>query len=299
MLQALISHAKRTSEVDPASAQPFGGAGRIDVPSFATGATGRRARRDLLSEAADSALAHALIGLVVGDAFGLGIALQDAKWIREEVKDFDVYPQSPVLADASDEGADIMDDVRGFYSSDMGMVVGTVKALAHSGTDVDAGGLWRAWTEEHEFAMHRRPPPAEPGAERAHHADSDAKHVWRGERTLDEAREGQRSSEDPGHAPVVRALPLGFVSDAAARERLCAVNADATHPHPRARAASLVIAAACRYLVVEKRAASGVLRAALAALCASSLSDSATESHLRAVDKLPDYHAAYGARYQR
>ena len=67
---------------------------------------------------------------------------------------------------------------------------------------------------------------------------------------------------------AVEALGIGFVSDAAERARLSRENADATHPHPEARAASLVIASACQHLVVQRGEREAVIRTALAEVSA-------------------------------
>ena len=100
-------------------------------------------------------------------------------------------------------------------------------------------------------------------------------YVWNGKCSLEEMRQRQAGRVDPGNAPPMRALPLAFLA-AAQRERLSVANADATHPHPKARAASLLIASACHHLVVRRRPAAHVLRAALDELQASPLSEPQT-----------------------
>ncbi|CAE8623746.1 unnamed protein product, partial [Polarella glacialis] len=101
---------------------------------------------------------------------------------------------------------------------------------------------------------------------------------------------------DPGNAPPMRALPIAFVDDPVARERLCIANANSTHPHPRARAASFLVAEGARFLVVEKGKQNKVLAEALRRLRASSVSDAATEAHLEKLEALEDYHS-FGDRF--
>jgi ADP-ribosylglycohydrolase len=262
---------------------------RDDVPTFTFGVRGRKARRQLVMESAASSAAISLVlGDAIGDAFGFGIEMQDAFWIRSAVTRFDQWPESPVLTDSKKEN-----NVRGFYSDDTEMTVGLLKALVRDGVGLSKEGMWQAWTAEWELAK-TRPLPAEVGGERQGHGS--AKHVWRGSMTLDQVREKQAAKTDPGNAPPMRALPLGFVSSAMARERLSAANADATHPHPKARAASFLVATACRLLVVERRPKAELLRSCLDALCSSALREPATEAHLEALDGLPDFHS-YGQRF--
>jgi hypothetical protein len=119
--------------------------------------------------------------------------------------------------------------------------------------------------------------------------------VWRGKCTREEGQQKQAAREDPGNAPPMRALPLGFVADNADRERLCRANANSTHPHPKAVAASFLIASACRHLVVLRLPYKEVLSAAREALLGSNLNEPKTAAHLAALDELPDYHS-YGVR---
>lgn len=261
----------------------------LTIPQFAPTERAKAARRKLLLEAKDSAAVQLLIGDAIGDAFGFGIEMQDAGWIRKKVTKFDAFPDNPVLIDAFK-----VNNERGFYSDDAEQTVGLMKALCDHGVDVDKDKMLEAWHEEWEIAK-RRPEPAVPGGERQGHGS--IKYFWRGKSTLDEVRKRQAEKVDPGNAPPMRALPLGFVASVADRERLCAANADSTHPHPRARAAAFLIASACHHLVVQKNDPSDVLTAALRELEKSSLRDDATIAHLRELIKLPDYHD-YGWRFE-
>ena len=257
------------------------------VPRFAAAAH-RPARRRLWEAEAQSPLVRLMIGNAIGDAFGFGIEMQDAHWIRKAVTRFDEWPQNHILLEQYRRN-----NVRGFYSEDAEMTVGLMKALVAHGSSLDRDTMLRAWKDEWEVAK-TRPPPAVKGLERQGHGGIGA--VWRGETTLESLRERQAAREDPGNAAPMRALPIGFVADANERVRLCIENADATHPHPRARAAAFLIATACRHLIVEGGERSTLLHTCTAALKASTLSDSSTLAHLDALSSLGDYHA-YGARF--
>ena len=126
---------------------------------------------------------------------------------------------------------------------------------------LDAGGMLDAYRAEWDLSK-QRPPPALPGMGRA--GRRGIKFVWNGadeaaseerscveERLLAAMRIRLRTAVDPGNAPPMRALPLAFVVDPAERERLATANADATHPHNKARFASLGIVEAARFLLVE------------------------------------------------
>mmetsp|Transcript_14146 Transcript_14146/g.45705 ORF Transcript_14146/g.45705 Transcript_14146/m.45705 type:complete len:164 (-) Transcript_14146:636-1127(-) len=130
------------------------------VPQFAATAEAKAERRRLFErEASASKFVELLIGDAIGDAFGFGVEMQDAFWIRQAVVDFTVWPSNPVLYEEFREN-----NVRGFYSDDAEMTVGLMKALVKEGASgLDAEGMLRAWKAEWDLA-NCRPPPAVPGA---------------------------------------------------------------------------------------------------------------------------------------
>lgn len=257
-----------------------------EIPRFAAAAH-RPARRRLWDCEKGSTIVRMLIGNAIGDAFGFGIEMQDAHWIRRAVRRFDEWPHNPVMMEEYRRN-----NVRGFYSDDAEMTVGLMKALVEHGICIGRDEMLSAWHNEWELAK-RRPPPAVRGGERQGHGA--VARFWRGEVTLNEMRQRQASRVDPGNAPPMRALPLGFLPRIH-REKLSVENADATHPHPKARAASLLIATACHHLVVQCGPKEAVIRAALAELQSSFLCERATLYHLHTLDRLPDYHE-YGERF--
>ena len=100
----------------------------LTVPQFAQTARAKQARKQLLTEHKDNAIVQLLLGDAIGDAFGFGIEMQDAYWIRENVTRFDKFPDNPVLSEMHRRN-----NVRGFYSDDCEMTVGLMKALQQHG----------------------------------------------------------------------------------------------------------------------------------------------------------------------
>ena len=67
-----------------------------DIPQFAP-AEHRPARRQLWEKEQQSAAVRLMIGDAIGDAFGFGVEMQDADWIRKAVTRFDTWPDNPCL----------------------------------------------------------------------------------------------------------------------------------------------------------------------------------------------------------
>lgn len=255
-----------------------------EVPQFVATPEAKARRREMALSG--SPIVQMLLGDAIGDAFGAGIEMQDAFWIRKNVT-ADRWPVNPVQKEEWK-----INSVRGMYTDDCEMTVGLMNGLIAEGVQIEADGMLRAWRAEWDLGM-RRPRPAEPGAARNGHGS--IKRFFRGQQRLEDIRASQAAKEDPGNAPPMRSLPLAFVADTD-RERLCATNADATHPHPKARAASFLVAVAARWLIVERGEQQQVLRVSLDRLRGSGLSDEATEAHLERLESLKDYHT-YGERF--
>ena len=82
---------------------------------------------------------------------------------------------------------------------------------------------------------------------------------FEGRKTLEEVRDYQRQKKYPGNAPPMRALPIGLIDDESKIEQYALINADVSHPVPKARAASIAIARAARYFIVEKKDPAGII----------------------------------------
>jgi len=252
---------------------------------FAEGSEAKAQRRKLIGQNASAI--QMLIGDAIGDAFGAIIEMQDAYWIRQYVT-FDTWPKNPMRRSEWNTNT-----ARGMYTDDCELTVGLLNGLLQHGLQLREDEMLQAWQAEWDLAK-KRPRPAPPGAER--HGHGSIKTYFRGFREIDEVRRLQASKEDPGNAPPMRALPLAYVEDAKIREQLCILNANATHPHPRARAASFLIAEGAKWLIGggEQKA---VLSRSLQRLKSSKASDAATEAHLKKLDELEDYHA-WGDRFK-
>jgi len=261
--------------------------GPEEVPMFATDPEARARRRKLLVNSGPAT--QLLIGDAIGDAFGAIIEMQDAYWIREFVT-FDQWPKNPMRRSEWNTNS-----ACGMYTDDCEMTVGLINGLLTHGLQISAADMLESWQAEWDLAK-RRPRPAPPGAER--HGHGSIKGYFRGFRDIDEVRRLQSGKEDPGNAPPMRALPLAFIENNSLREKLSVMNANSTHPHARARAASFLVAEGARWLIVERGDPKQVIRSALSRLQNSSVRDRATEVHLQKVDELEDYHD-WGGRFRK
>ena len=257
--------ARLGADIDPYSSPPTAAAAA--VPRFARTLQERSARRALAAE--PDPIVGLVLGNAIGDAFGFGIEFEDAYIIRETVTRFDEFPQKCPEHMGKFKGM----TAPGMYSDDAEMSVGLMKALSRGGIAIHKGEMLEAWREEWDLAKQRPQPAAVTrwkGGERVGHGS--VKNYFRGDSTLESLRQyqadGAKRGKPVGNAPPMRALGIGFVSDAAERARLSRENADATHPHPEARAASLVIASACQHLVVQRGEREAVIRTALAEVSA-------------------------------
>ncbi|KAL1521704.1 hypothetical protein AB1Y20_021359 [Prymnesium parvum] len=258
-----------------------------ELPRFAAAAH-RPARRRLWESEKSSPIVRLLVGSAVGDAFAFGVSLQDAHWLRRAVKRFGEWPHNPVMREALRQN-----NVRGFYSDHTEQLLGTVKGLSRHGVAVEAVAMLSAWRDEWELSQ-RRPPPAVRGVPRQ--GEGALGRMFRGEVSLEQTHAEQAARGDPGSDPLAAAPPLGWIGLSAERARLAAECSDATHPHPKARAACLLIAFCSRHLAVLHRPPADLIRAAAAHLEASPLAEPETLAHLRALERLPDFHE-FGARF--
>lgn len=263
-----------------------------EVPCKATTPEAKEARRKLLMGA--SPIVQLMIGDAIGDAFGLGIEMGDAYWIRRNVT-FDKWNLRP-----NQHRLD-WNKILGMYSDDAEMTVGLMKALVRHGRSITIDQMLTMWKEEWDLSL-RRPAPCDAGMDtpdgvkRVGHGS--IRKYWGGKITIDELRQAQGKKEDPGNAPPMRALPLGFLGDAEL-DSLAAANADATHAHPKARAASFLVACAARFLVVKGGSQDKVISHCLAELRkTSSCREPQTEELLAKMDALPDWHT-YGDRFAK
>lgn len=217
----------------------------------------------------------ALLGVAIGDAFGLGLEFRSREWIKQHI-DFTRY----VNAHEMPFGEHIEP---GFYSDDTEHTIGLTKALLDQ-REFTQELLLEYWTNEYLTDKQEK------GYPRKGHGS--IKNFYEGKQTIAEVRDGQRNRDDPGNAPPMRAVPLGFVPDNKINE-YAIINADATHPHPKGRAASIIVARGVEHLIVKKDNQQDILKYAL-----TTIDEKDTIDALQAADKLPAPHLLMGNEYE-
>lgn len=187
-------------------------------------------------------LHDALMGVAIGDSFGLGLEFQSRDWIRQNV-DFNSYVNKL-------EGKWAQNYKEGFYSDDTEHTFAVLEAICDE----------RPFSEElllEKFKEQYETDKKQKGFGRCGHGS--IKRWYDGEKTIDEIRRFQASRVEPGNAPVMRSLPLGFLKfhhiDDYAK-----INANSTHPHDDAIIASSLISHAVNYLVVYDESRSNIIK---------------------------------------
>ncbi len=171
-----------------------------------------------------------LVGTGVGDAYGLGLEMQDRKKIA--LLTFDQWHNLRT-------GKHGMNYAPGMYSDDTEHTIGVVKALLSE--EVFSEELLLAfWKNEYESDIKNR------GFPRQGHGSIEG--YYKGTVTISEIRASQAGRVHPGNAPVMRANVLGLLPENTLFE-YSKINADSTHPHPEARLGSDLVAYAAYYLL--------------------------------------------------
>lgn len=178
-------------------------------------------------------LKDALIGIAIGDAFGVGIEFRDRKWIRENV-DFTKFVNTR-------HGRYAKGYESGFYSDDTEHSIGVLKTMMDPRAfSIDL--LLETWKKEYESDIKEKGFPRQ-----GHGSIID---WYNGCKTIEDIQNSQKSRDEPGNGPPMRAVPLGF-ADSNKIDEYAIINADATHPHPKARAASILVARAAEYMIIK------------------------------------------------
>jgi ADP-ribosylglycohydrolase len=209
-------------------------------------------------------LKEALKGIAIGDAFGAGIEFQDRRWIIENV-DFTRYMSARIGIYAENYEP-------GFYTDDTEHSIGVLKALMHKEIFSEEL-LLRLWKEEYENDKKAK------GFPRQGHGS--IKQWYEGNISIESLRESQRKREYPGNAPAMRGIPIGF----APHDKInpyAFINANATHPHPKAQAASILIARAAEYMIVKEGKQDEVIP-----YCSFFIEDKETIRLLNKIQRLP------------
>jgi ADP-ribosylglycohydrolase len=164
---------------------------------------------------------NSLKGVAIGDAFGIGIEFTSRPWILSNVR-FDTFinvwrgGKNNILP--------------GTYSDDTEHTIGVIEALLDKEA-FSADLLLSKFKKEYETDKQQKGHPRD-----GHGSIED---WYTGKKTIGEVRESQASREDPGNAPVMRALPFAFIPQSNVYD-YAIINADVTHPNQAARNASLL-----------------------------------------------------------
>ncbi|WP_420572039.1 ADP-ribosylglycohydrolase family protein [Kordia sp.] len=181
-----------------------------------------------------------LIGIAIGDAFGAGVEFQDRDWIRENVDFTKFVSARDQIKTREDQKEAFTKNYKDWdYTDDTEMTIGMMKALI-SEEEFTEELLVKSWKDEYKKGE------AEKGFGRNGHGSMSW--YYSGEKTIEEIRDFQRNRSNPGNAPAMRSVPLGFISENLIN-KYASINAKATHPNINAIISSQCIARATEYLL--------------------------------------------------
>lgn len=191
-----------------------------------------------------------LLGIAVGDAFGMGIEMKDRKWIAQNI-DFSKYVcdrkfRTPAFEQGYTIG-DYTDD-----TSDSIAVINTLMKYILLNQPFSEENLLSEIRIQYDLSKETRN-----GCPRAGYGSIDQ--YFDGKKTLEEVKNYQRNKVYPGNAPPMRAVPIGLMNKDLINT-FALVNADVSHPHPKAEAASILVAQAARYMLIEKGAQIDIIK---------------------------------------
>ncbi|MFC1697264.1 ADP-ribosylglycohydrolase family protein [Nanoarchaeota archaeon] len=176
---------------------------------------------------------NTLLGIAIGDAFGAGIEFQDRNWILNNV-DFTKY----LNARGPKYGKNY---IPGHYTDDTEHSIGIINTLI-SKKPFTEQLLLDEWKKEYFQDKKQK------GYGRQGHGS--IRWYYEGEKDIEDIRSFQAKRYSPGNAPPMRAVPLGFINDSLIN-KYAIINADSTHPHPKGRAASIIVARAAEFLLMK------------------------------------------------
>lgn len=202
-------------------------------------------------------------GVAIGDAFGIGLEFKSRFWIKENVH-FDKYIN--VWRDGKNNIHP------GTYSDDTEHTFGVIEALL-SDKPFTADLLLEKFRHEYEADKQRKGYPRD-----GHGSIED---WYTGEKTIESIRSAQASREDPGNAPVMRALPLAFIAwnD---MHSYAIINADVTHPNDNGRKASLLTVLTAWHFLRNNGEAHNLI-----AFLLENCNDDVARNALKKIDRLP------------
>ncbi|KKP39203.1 MAG: ADP-ribosylglycohydrolase superfamily [Candidatus Peregrinibacteria bacterium GW2011_GWF2_33_10] len=185
-------------------------------------------------------LINTLLGCAIGDSYGAGLENYAREWIADNI-DFTHFVDLRTNHDVQafrDPKYRVWD-----YTDDTQMTIGLIKALIkrESSTASIEDLIMQCWLKEYEQDCQSK-------GDRGH---GYILSYFKGNKAIDEIRERQRIKLYPGNAAPMRATPIGFLPEEEIN-KIATINANLTHPHPKSIAASILIARATRFLVVER-----------------------------------------------
>lgn len=223
-----------------------------------------------------------LTGIAIGDAFGAGVEFQSRSWIKKHV-DFTRFVNarnsiaahlSPLPANFPPPEAFTKNYTDWNYTDDTEMTIGLIKALMSAQT-FNPDLLCDYFAQEYQLGV------AQKGFGRNGHGSM--QWVFDGKMNITEVRKFQQDRPYPGNAPVSRVVPIGLLPQELITPYAIA-NADATHPHAKARAASIITAHATHFLLVLRGTPSNLVSYCLEQIKGM---DTETETLLAKVGLLP------------
>lgn len=181
-----------------------------------------------------------LLALTIGDAFGAGVEFQDRNWIKSNV-DFTnfVNARHLIQLDNFDNSLFTENYLPWDYTDDTEMTIGLIKALMAQ-EEFSKDLLVKFWKQEYQEGIQKK--------SYGRNGHGSMRWVYEGSKTIEEVRNFQQNRPYPGNAPASRAVPLGLLSQELITP-YAIINADATHPHPIARASSVVVAQATAFML--------------------------------------------------
>ena len=206
---------------------------------------------------------NTLKGVAIGDAFGVGIEFKSRPWIRENIH-FDKF------VNVWKGGKNNI--LPGTYSDDTEHTIGVVEALL-SDEKFSTDLLLAKFKHEYEADKVRKGYPRD-----GHGSIED---WYTGKKTIEEVRQSQASREDPGNAPVMRAVPLAFIAQQNVL-KYATINADSTHPNPAGRKASLLTVLTAWHFLRQNGTVDDLI-----SFLHSHIKDEAIKEALEKVDLLP------------
>jgi ADP-ribosylglycohydrolase len=205
-----------------------------------------------------------VLGIAIGDAFGLGIEFMNKDWIKKNI-DFTKFVNMR-------EGKYNENYELGYYSDDTEQSIGLIKALI-SGKAFNEELLISEWKKEWERSTKER------GFPRQGYSTNTQR--WLDEEISVEELRASQNKENPGCAPPMRAIPLGLISSELL-DKYAIINADASNNLPKAEAGSTMVARASEYMIVKEGNPKEIIK-----YCIKFIKDEDSIKYLQEVDKLP------------